>query len=85
MVPQSRYEVVIAPAAEPQIRKLPRQVQPDLIAGARELADDPRGHRVKKLVGRPEWRVSHNLGGRALPVGVAHPESLEGYGWVRWR
>jgi mRNA interferase RelE/StbE len=33
-------------------------VQPDVVARARELAVDPRGHRVKKLVGRPEWRAA---------------------------
>lgn len=57
MVPGSRYDVVITSRAERQIRKLPLQVQPDVIARTRELADDPRGHQVKKLVGRPEWRA----------------------------
>jgi mRNA interferase RelE/StbE len=43
------YQVLIQPAAQRQIRKLPKQIQIPIAQVIRELADNPRPDGVKKL------------------------------------
>jgi mRNA interferase RelE/StbE len=45
------HEVRIQPAARRQIRNLPRQIQPAIVAAIEALAGDPRPSGVKKLTG----------------------------------
>ena len=45
------YEVEIAPAAKRQIKKLPHDVQQNVVAKLEELAFEPRPDGVKKLEG----------------------------------
>lgn len=46
------YHVVLRPAANQALGKLPRDVQPRVIAKAQSLAVAPRPHGVKKLQGQ---------------------------------
>lgn len=46
------YQVVLRPAADNALGKLPRDIQPRLLAKAQSLAADPRPHGVKKLQGQ---------------------------------
>ena len=46
------YRVVLRPAPEHALGKLPRDVQLRVIAKAQSLAGDPRPHGVKKLQGQ---------------------------------
>lgn len=46
------YHVVLRPAANLALGKLPRDVQPRVIAKAQSLAVAPRPHGVKKLQGQ---------------------------------
>ena len=46
------YQVVLRPAANNALGKLPRDVQPRVIAKAQSLAGNPRPHGVKKLQGQ---------------------------------
>lgn len=46
------YHVVLRPAANDALGKLPRDVQPRVIAKAQSLAQTPRAHGVKKLQGQ---------------------------------
>jgi mRNA interferase RelE/StbE len=46
------YQVVLRPAASQALDKLPRNMQPRLIAKVQSLAGNPRPHGVKKLQGQ---------------------------------
>jgi mRNA interferase RelE/StbE len=46
------YQVVLRPAADHAVSKLPRNVQPRVIAKTQSLAANPRPHGVKKLQGQ---------------------------------
>lgn len=46
------YQVVLRPAADNALGKLPRNIPPRLLAKAQSLAADPRPHGVKKLQGQ---------------------------------
>ena len=51
-------EVVLSDQAEAAIRKLPRNLQRQIIAKTEALATEPRPPGVKKLVGHQDlWRV----------------------------
>ncbi|NEO85084.1 MAG: type II toxin-antitoxin system RelE/ParE family toxin [Spirulina sp. SIO3F2] len=47
------YQIVIQPAAQRQLKKLPRTVQQDMITVLEQLAHNPRPSGCKKLKGRP--------------------------------
>jgi len=72
------YEVLIKPAAQRQLKKLPRTVQADLIALIEQLAQDPRPAGCKKLRGRQsqyrvrlgDYRVIYSIEEEALVVRV---------------
>ena len=72
------YEVLIKPAAQRQLKKLPRTVQADLIALIEQLAQDPRPPGCKKLKGRQsqyrvrlgDYRVIYSIEEEALVVRV---------------
>lgn len=72
------YEVLIKPAAQRQLKKLPRAVQADLIALIEQLAQDPRPLGCKKLKGRQsqyrmrlgDYRVIYSIEEEALVVRV---------------
>ncbi|MFQ4136030.1 type II toxin-antitoxin system RelE family toxin [Nodosilinea sp. PGN35] len=72
------YEVLIKPAAQRQLKKLPRAVQVDLIALIERLAQDPRPPGCKKLKGRQsqyrvrlgDYRVIYSVEEEALIVRV---------------
>ncbi len=52
------YQVLIAPAAERQLKKLPEQVVAQVVPLLKSLADEPRPRGAKKLQGAdPIWRV----------------------------
>ena len=72
------YEVFIKPAAQRQLKKLPRAVQADLIALIERLTDDPRPPGCKKLRGRQnqyrirlgDYRVIYSVEDMALVIRV---------------
>ncbi len=72
------YEVLIKPAAQRQLKKLPRAVQGNLIALIEQLAQDPRPPGCKKLKGRQsqyrvrlgDYRVVYSIEEIALVVRV---------------
>ena len=72
------YEVLIKPAAQRQLKKLPRTVQADLIALIEQLAQDPKPPGCKKLKGRQgqyrvrlgDYRVIYSIEEEALVVRV---------------
>ncbi|PSR17911.1 type II toxin-antitoxin system mRNA interferase toxin, RelE/StbE family [filamentous cyanobacterium CCP3] len=72
------YEVLIKPAAQRQIKKLPRAMQADLIVLIEHLAQDPRPSGCKKLKGRQsqyrvrlgDYRVIYSIEEEALVVRV---------------
>ena len=77
------YEVRIKPSASREIRKLPKQVQPGIIAALGALAVGPRPHGVRKLTGADdlyrvrvgEYRVVYQVSDEellVLVVKVAH-------------
>ncbi len=52
------YRVELAPAAQRDLRRLPREVQTRLAAPIRSLADNPRPPGVRKLRGEERtWRI----------------------------
>lgn len=52
------YRVEFTTAAARQIRKLPKPARTRVLAAVSRLADDPRPHGAKKLVGeRTAWRI----------------------------
>ena len=52
------YQVEFTTAAARQVRKLPIPVRARVLAAVSELANDPRPHGAKKLVGeRTAWRI----------------------------
>ena len=52
------YRVEFTTAAARQIRKLPKPARTRVLAVVSGLADDPRPHGAKKLVGeRTAWRI----------------------------
>ena len=52
------YRVEFTTAAARQIRKLPKPARTRVLAAVSGLADDPRPHGAKKLVGeRTAWRI----------------------------
>lgn len=70
------YEVRTKPAARRQIRNLPKQAQAVIVAAIEALADDPRPHGVRKLVGAEDlyrvragnYRVIYQVSDDALLV-----------------
>ncbi|AMD87667.1 plasmid stabilization protein [Actinomyces radicidentis] len=52
------YRVEFTSAAARQVRKLPRPVRGRVLDAVAQLAEDPRPHGAKKLVGeRTAWRI----------------------------
>ncbi|WP_303324087.1 type II toxin-antitoxin system RelE family toxin [Actinomyces radicidentis] len=52
------YRVELTSAAARQVRKLPRPVRGRVLDAVGALAEDPRPHGAKKLVGeRTAWRI----------------------------
>ena len=52
------YRVELTSAAARQVRKLPRPVRGRVLDAVAQLAEDPRPHGAKKLVGeRTAWRI----------------------------
>lgn len=52
------YRIEFTSAAARRMRKLPRQVRMRLITTIEGLADDPRPHGARKLVGeKTAWRI----------------------------
>jgi mRNA interferase RelE/StbE len=51
---KAAYEVVVAPAADRQLRKLPTNVQRRIVSAAEQLSVNPRPPGVKKLEGGDE-------------------------------
>lgn len=72
------YAVLIKPAAQRQLKKLPRAVQVDLITLIERLAQDPRPPGCKKLKGRQnqyrvrlgDYRVIYSVEDMALVVRI---------------
>lgn len=72
------YEVLLKPAAQRQLKKLPRNVQGELIAFIERLSQDPRPPGCKKLKGRQsqyrvrlgDYRVIYSIEEMALVVRV---------------
>ena len=72
------YEVFIKPAAQRQLKKLPRAVQADLIALIERLTENPRLPGCKKLKGRQnqyrirlsDYRVIYSVEDMALVIRV---------------
>lgn len=72
------YQVLIQPAAQRQLRKLPPAAQRELITLIESLADDPRPSGCKKLKGREnryrlrwrDYRVVYSIEDAALIVRV---------------
>ena len=72
------YEVLLKPAAQRQLKKLPRAVQVDLITLIEQLARDPRPPGCKKLKGRQnqyrvrlgDYRVIYSVEDMALVIRV---------------
>jgi mRNA interferase RelE/StbE len=73
-----KYQVVLKPAAQRKLRKLPYAVQKDLINLLERLSEDPRPRGCKKLKGRQnlyrvrsgEYRVIYGIEDSALIVRV---------------
>lgn len=52
------YRVDLTTAAARQVRKLPRPARERVLDAVEDLADDPRPHGAKKLVGEDvAWRI----------------------------
>lgn len=52
------YRVEFTTAAARQLKKLPRQARDRVLSGVEGLAEDPRPHGAKKLVGEDTaWRI----------------------------
>ena len=52
------YRVELAPAAQRDLRRLPREVQARLATPIQALAENPRPARVRKLRGEEQtWRI----------------------------
>jgi mRNA interferase RelE/StbE len=72
------YEVLIKPAAQRQLKKLPRAAQVDLIALIERLTQDPRPPGCKKLKGRQnqyrvrlgDYRIIYSVEDMALVVRI---------------
>ena len=53
-----RYSVVLAPSADKQLKKLPRDAQRRIVLALEKLADAPRPRGAVKLAGEDElWRI----------------------------
>ena len=70
------YSVEISPAAEKQIKSLPKREQTKIIKRAYKLADNPRPSGVKKLKGvsslyrlrQGNWRIVYTIEDEKLVV-----------------
>lgn len=51
------YALAFKPSAEKELRKLPRDMIPRVVAAVRALGDEPRPHGCVKLSGSQSWRV----------------------------
>lgn len=51
------YQLLIRPSAEQDVRKLPRQVQVQVMLAIESLRTDPRPHGAKKMVSEFRWRL----------------------------
>lgn len=70
------YRVEVAPAAERDIKRLPRPIQIQIIRRIDKLADDPRPHGVEKITGSDhtyrvrsgDYRILYTINDRELLV-----------------
>ena len=70
------YSIEITPPAEKQIRKLPKQVQKQVVVRAMQLTENPRPPGAKKLQGvkalyrirQGDWRILYTIDDHKLKI-----------------